>query len=86
MFTITDFPNDFRDTCLEYVDDVTNAEVWTEVVEYGVDALVIPNFANVYLELLAERVEDAVKDDGYHVYVHINNMNSSIEILKDDNV
>jgi uncharacterized protein (DUF924 family) len=86
MFVVNDFPSEFRDTCLEYIDDVTNDEIWSEVVDNGVDASVIPNFSNIYLKLLAERVEDVVRDNGYYVDVTINNMASSIDILKDDNV
>ena len=62
---------------LKYVNDITEEEVW----EVARESEEIPNFSNIYLSLLFERVEEELEDT-HEVIYYVNNLDSDIEVCK----
>ena len=77
MLDYNDYPEDVVKECLKYVNDITDEAVW----EIARESEEIPNFSNIYLSLLFERVEEELKDT-HEVTYYVNNLDSNIEIYK----
>lgn len=88
MITLDDIPDSAVEFCLAIIDknnDITEEEVWNKAIEEGVEKDTIPNFSNIYLELLFERTKTIVSDtQNKKCEYYINNMNSSFTILNID--
>jgi rRNA maturation endonuclease Nob1 len=77
MLDYNDYPEDVVKECLKYVNDITEEEVW----EVARESEEIPNFSNIYLSLLFERVEEELEDT-HEVIYYVNNLDSDIEVCK----
>jgi len=77
MLEYNDYPEEIVEECLQYVEDITEQEIW----EVARESDEIPNFSNIYLSLLFRKVKEELEDT-HEVTYYINNLDSSIEIYK----
>jgi len=80
MINTDDIPNGIVEQCKEYCEVPTDEDVWNESLRQGFRYDVIPNFSNIFLELLFGRVRYALPSTLKVKETYINNMDSYIDI------
>jgi len=87
MINIDDVNEDAVVRCFELLHehhddfDVRESDVWFKAWKDGFTCCKIPNFSNIYMEILFQHTHDMLKEKGINSTFYIDNQDSYFEVI-----